>query len=254
MRRRYFCQVEPTFFANRYVAVFKIEFSGIILVSILQSERRFPKMHFPLNRNGLAKSRTRFGLLGPFAETEDQWVTFCFGCIGNCAIRNAESFSNVCPSESKPRASGMENTGGLLLFAWIYASVSLWLIQVSGGTGHSMFFLKRWNLLSTTSAFCRRPRPLLSSNFSLRNCRRSGDYLNANSQNKHAASLKRVTGQPITLSETYRPPVLPYCYFVDIRIALLTFGCDELIQKLPQELSQLFFGFNLWKFDPRCSA
>lgn len=92
---------------REYMIAFKIEFSEIILVSILCN----PNVafgNFPLDVNGLVKSRTRFGLLGPFVETEDQWVTFCFGCIGNCAIRNVESFSDEWSSESAPRASGTE--------------------------------------------------------------------------------------------------------------------------------------------------
>lgn len=48
-------------------------------------------------------------------------MRFRFGCIGNCAIRNAESFSDEWSSESEPRASGTENTRtSFVRFADIY--------------------------------------------------------------------------------------------------------------------------------------
>jgi len=137
-------------------------------------------------RSKLVKSQTRFGLFGPSVETKDQWMTFRFGCIGNCAIRNAESFSDKWSSESEPRASVTENmrvsSVRLAVMCGENANVSLWLIRVGDGGGWSFRVLSQGrNLPSATSALCRRPRPPLSSNFSLRNCRRPGDYLDANS-------------------------------------------------------------------------
>jgi len=121
-------------------------------------------------RSKLAKSQTRFGLFGPSVETEDQWMTFRFGCIGNCAIRNAESFSDKRSSESEPGASGTENMRRLLRSPRGYMRRERECLALIDSSW------RRRRLVIPCSFSSR-----LSSNFSLRNCRRPGDYLDANS-------------------------------------------------------------------------
>lgn len=138
-------------------------------------------MYFPLDGNRLVKSRTRFGLLGLFAETENQWMTFRFGCIGNYAIRNAESFSDEWSSESAPRVSGTENT----------RTSFVRLANICGeNTRHFDSSWRQRRLVIPCSfsgvklTLCdirALPSSTLSSNYSLRNCRRPSDYLDANS-------------------------------------------------------------------------
>lgn len=122
-------------------------------------------MHFPLDRNGLAKSRTRFGLLNSSAEIEDQWVTFRFGCIGNCEIRG---MSKVFPIGG-PANWGWEQIGrkthGCVLrspcrdicgenasFALIDSSWRRWRRE---WLVISCSFSGGWNLPFATSALCR---------------------------------------------------------------------------------------------------
>lgn len=148
-------------------------------------------MHFPLDRNGLAKSRTRFGLLNSSAKIEDQWVTFRFGCIGNCEIRGMSKVFPIggpanwsweqigrkthgCPPFALQRYMRRERK---FRFDWFKLAT-----MAARMAGHPVFFFRRVKLtLCDIRALPCRPQPPLSSNFSLRNCRRSGDYLDANS-------------------------------------------------------------------------
>jgi len=123
--------LDLTLYILREYAVFKIE---------LQSKRSFPKMHFPLDWNGLAKSRTRFGLLSSFAETEDQWVTFCFGCIGNCDSKCLKFFRWVSKwIEVESEWNEKHRRVAPICFVDICGeNVSLALINSSQDGGHSV--------------------------------------------------------------------------------------------------------------------
>lgn len=156
-------------------------------------------MHFPPERSAQSKQTIRISDKIPFfrGETKDHRVASRFGRIGNCAVRNAESFSNgaIRPGPRRSNSDGKRaNLCRTPLCAGFTLTRTISFLIDSGQRRRRMlvilFFLGRetYPPRQPRYAFIRRP---LSCNLSLRNCRRPTDYLEANSQNKLAAGLKR---------------------------------------------------------------